>query len=81
MVQCEAIYIGLHCEGRFANIDVEKFSGVKKLQGFGLNRMNGRTSIFTVIPPKLDDLLPTVTAMKNLIEGTYPVIEKILRGA
>ena len=72
------IYIALHCENNLADIDVSEFGNLNKLQGFGVNKTKERFAILTFIPTDFQNTFHVANVMKNLIETTYPVIEKKL---
>ena len=70
----DSIYIALHCEGKFSDVDVKEFG---ELKGFAFNKIQNRLAIIGFVPTKFEDIFPVANAMKVLIESTYPVIDKI----
>ena len=72
------IIIGFNCQGRFANIDIRHLKDKRALKNFGFLKNNNRTSVVAQLPQNFNDVAQIVTAMKNLIESTFPIVEKIL---
>ena len=50
----------------------------RDLKNFGFLKNNNRTSVVAQLPQNFNDVAQIVTAMKNLIENTLPIVKKFL---
>ena len=73
------ILIALHCEGRFANVDIRRFMNNGNFKGFGFLKNDKGITIIKDIPENFDDVQSAVDVLKKLIYCARSIIEENLR--